>query len=347
MSIFHHTHALVSGFTATMILLLMTARPLHAQAAPCYSQCDGDFSDSKTWNTARDGTGSSCTPGDAVIQPGHTVYLDSTDNVANVTVEDVAQGSPGVLEVRACGILVVTGGIDVEDDLAVAGILQLKEDTGDAPIIRAGSQSTVTLDGSFTVTGLSGCTFDNLEGGSFHLLSGSTLATSGGPLTISAPIENDGSITTGGNNLVTISGTVKSGSTGTFTAASGHMTVSGNLEDPTATFSATGSTSTMTFSGNVDMDGIIEANGGDVTFNSLCLINNDSIGTFRVTNANSTMRFDHSDTTAPSLTGDADFQVTAGTMRWSSDLTTAGGYQQTGGTIRADAGVTFTANGAY
>ncbi len=96
-------------------------------------------------------------------------------------------------------------------------------------------------------------------------------------------------------------------------------------------------------------DGTVTANGTsagyDITFTSTCVINNASVGLWQVTHANSDMIFDHDDSTVPSLIGDSDFNVSAGRMYFMESLTTAGGYQQTGGKCEAAAAASFMASG--
>ena len=318
-----------------------------ASAATWFSTGAGtDWFTEANWAAESGGGGGNGVPAlddDVTIQNGHEIIVDDlTASVDTVTID-----SGGTLSlVSVGGGTPTTGILRVQVSVTNNGTFRFNEATDAAPILRADGAATL-LTGTYNTVAASGGVFDNTAGSDFRLPSGSTIGSVGGVLTISSNIENDGSITTASGSAITISGNVLSGSTGTFTASTAAMTISGDLVDPTATFSATTNNVTMTFSGDVDMDGIIEANGGNVTFDTNSVINNDSIGTFRVTHSNSTMRFQHSDSTAPSLTGDSDFQLTAGTMRWSSTLTTAGGYQQTGGTLQADAGETFTANGAY
>ena len=94
-------------------------------------------------------------------------------------------------------------------------------------------------------------------------------------------------------------------------------------------------------------DGTVTANGGtagfDITFTGA--IASGSTGLFQVTAANSDMIFNHS--AALTITGGADFNVEAGLMKFEESVETDGGYRQIGGKIRAAAGETFKATGAY
>lgn len=152
---------------------------------------------------------------------------------------------------------------------------------------------------------------------------GSTVNTASGVLVISAPVLNLGTIDANVSN-VTVGGNVLSGSTGLFRASGGNMT----------------------FNGDVENDGKIQAqNGGDVTFSGTSTVNAASAGHFMVTGAGSDMVFGHS--AGVTITSGAHFQVTAGSMLVNQSLETNGGMQQTAGSITAAAGKTFKTTGAF
>jgi hypothetical protein len=99
--------------------------------------------------------------------------------------------------------------------------------------------------------------------------------------------------------------------------------------------------STAQISAPFEVDGTLEADGANVTFSDVVSAGE---GLFRVINEASTVLF--ASGSSGSLT-DADFKITDGTLQFSVNITTTGGYQQTGGTCVVDAGATFTASGAY
>lgn len=360
MSIFHNSHDLTSGFmVVTAFVLMATCSSLQAQ--PCYSQQDGNFDDCKIWGTERDGSGCRCDPLEAIIQPGHTVHVDSSVFPINVTVEDAAHGEPGVLDVLSSGILIVSGSIDVEDDLAVPGVFQFNEDIGAMPIVRANCDiCPVTLDGPFTVSGIQGGMFDG-EPRHFHMLSGFSLTTPGGPLTISTEIENDGTIEAT-RGPVSVKANIRDGSTGTFKTNGSIIAFTGvevnndgvieadvgniSIVGPVAnggTIKASGSDVIVAFSNLTNNGTITATGGGDVIFYRGALAV-DSLGLFEVVHAESQMIFISN---AGTITGGADFNVEAGLMHFKRSVTTNGGYRQTGGTIKVDAGKTFAATGPY
>ncbi|MEE8169972.1 MAG: hypothetical protein V3T70_05435 [Phycisphaerae bacterium] len=96
-------------------------------------------------------------------------------------------------------------------------------------------------------------------------------------------------------------------------------------------------------------DGIVTANGTadtyDITFN-LSAIKNGSVGTFQVTATNSELIFNH--TGSPSLSGDADFDISAGLMHFKNGLTTAGGFRHSAaGSLKVKENETFRADGNF
>ncbi|MEE8169971.1 MAG: hypothetical protein V3T70_05430 [Phycisphaerae bacterium] len=215
--------------------------------------------------------------GSDLIVPNNCTYVISgSEAYQNVKVK-----AGGTLELAAGAILRVTNSVCVHP----RGAFKFTATSGTQPTLRATEQG-VTLDGLLEVTGSVGGALDragNLE--TVQLLSGGEIRCTGGPLTISLPFENDGTVTANG-----------------------------------------------------------AADGDDIIFN-LSVISNGSTGTFQVTTANSELTFLHSGT--PSLTGDADFDVAAGVMLFKSTLTTAGGFRQTGGSLKVDANKTFTATGDF
>ncbi len=100
---------------------------------------------------------------------------------------------------------------------------------------------------------------------------------------------------------------------------------------------------TCTFSGSygVENDARLYVSGG--TLNIENEIEAASGGWFKVSSG--TMDFNH--ITARTITSGADFYVAGGTMRFREDITTDGGFKQTGGTVTVDAGEAFTATGAF
>ncbi|MCP4249358.1 MAG: hypothetical protein GY778_20130, partial [bacterium] len=309
--------------------LFITATPAFAQA--CYSQFDGNWHDSGIWNTSRDGTGSSCTPGDAVIQPGHTIAVDTSVACATLTIEDSASSGQAVLDLKASGVLVVSSSVDGEDDLAVPGKFNFSASSGTLGKLRAAG-GRVTLDGLFETTGSLGGEFDQTGAYSFTTQSGSSFTTGSGPLTFSAPMTHNGSLTATSGSItisgaLTNNGTIRSnggsllisaavtnGSTGIIRASSSKITISAALtNNASGLVEADGGN--VTLSADVENDGTMTAKGGtDMTFSSSSTINTGSIGLWQVTASGSDMVFGHDDSTIPSLTGDSDFNVEAGRM---------------------------------
>jgi len=100
----------------------------------------------------------------------------------------------------------------------------------------------------------------------------------------------------------------------------------------------------LLISADFENDGVIEAGDGwDVSITGQ--ISPNSSGQFMAAAANSDMTFNH--TTAVVITGNADFEVTAGSMAFNQSVETNGGFKQTGGAITVAAGKTFKATGAY
>ena len=316
MFIFHNTQHL-PGFTVTMTLVLMTTHSLQAQS--CYSQCDGDFTDPKIWNTKRDGTGYSCTPGDAIIQPGDTVHVDSTtDVVCSVTIEDDTRRA-GVLEMRPSGVLQIDDAIEVEDALASAGAFKFVGTSGTPGEVRATS-TNVTLSGLFQVTGTVGAKFGfGLNSDSFDLQSDGTITSASGQVTITAIMANSGVIDATGSDISII---------GSFT---------NNLD---AILTATGGL--VTVSGTIENDGLALVNGGNMTFSGQ--LDTGSTGMFRLS-SNHTMTFKDGSEVTGNLA--AHFDVQSGTLRFSGTHSTTGGCKQTGGTVQVDAYESFEATGAF
>ncbi len=299
-----------------------------AFAASFTSGQSGAWNSGATWGNSGNDVEGSGYPGpndNATVAPSHVVHVDATVSVNNLSVNDAsAPSNPGTLEMRASGIMKVETSVDVENDLSRPGVFRFAAGSGTAPILRASASSAaVSVDGPFTVTGSQGASFDQEDSSRFHTQAGFTLTSGSGAVTISAPIENDGTITAT-NSSITISGDVLSGSTGTFRANGANMT----------------------FSGDVENDGTIDARGGsDLTFNSTSLINAGSSGLFSAGSSSTDMIFNHA--SAVTITSGADFLITAGRMYFQQDLETDGGFKQTGGTIEADAGEVFKATGAY
>lgn len=101
------------------------------------------------------------------------------------------------------------------------------------------------------------------------------------------------------------------------------------------------SISTVTIAAPFENDGLVWAESGDLKFT--CTIGAGSSGLFKATWG--TMVFDL--TCAACITSGADFRVGAGVMRFKADVSTNGGYKQTGGAAVVEAGVTFSATGPY
>ena len=100
------------------------------------------------------------------------------------------------------------------------------------------------------------------------------------------------------------------------------------------------------FTGLLEVDGTLQANEGDVTFSG-SFVETSSVGTFKVSHASSTMRFNQSadacfdDGGGPA--DGADFEISAGVLDIDQSVSTIGNLTATGGKIVVAAGEAFKA----
>ncbi len=252
--------------------------------------------------------------GNLVVPLGCVLEITGVESFLRVIVED-----GGTLQIAPGGVLTVFIAATVEE----GGTFEFTGDSGQAGTLRASVLLLpVALDGEFTVTGSIGGVLDGVLASSFRLKTTGSITTLAGPLTISAPIENDGTITGAGGNVV-VTADVLGGSSGTF-AADG---------------------ADLLFTGNVENDGRITTSGGDITFLSSSSVSAGSSGFFEVMAAGASMVFNHQNSV--NITARADFNVEAGLMHFKQSMQTDGGFQQSGGTVTVDPGKSFRATGAY
>ncbi len=98
---------------------------------------------------------------------------------------------------------------------------------------------------------------------------------------------------------------------------------------------------TITIAAPFENDGTVWADGGTLEFTST--LGAASSGLFKVTSGSLIFNL----SAAATINTGADFLVVSGLMHFKEDVETDGGYQQTGGQAKADAGTTFKATGAY
>ncbi len=98
---------------------------------------------------------------------------------------------------------------------------------------------------------------------------------------------------------------------------------------------------TITIAAPFENDGTVWADGGTIEFTST--LGAASSGLFKVTSGSLIFNL----SAAATINTGADFLVAGGLMHFKEDVETDGGYQQTGGQAKADAGTTFKATGAY
>lgn len=253
--------------------------------------------------------------GDILIVPSACTYvLDDA-----LSLEHVYVLSGGTLKLGGGALLIIS------DTLHIRGAFLFDADAGETtPILRASPEVNDALDiyGPVTVKGSAGGIIDSVLSGFVRLQSGASITAHTGALTIATPLQSEGTIDACGGNIL----------------------ISGDLEN-NGVVKATRSTILLT--ADVENNGTIfaagDSNGDDIVF--LGSINYLSSGLFQVTAPNSEMVLGMS--SCATISAGADFNVRAGCMRFQQSLTTNGGYKQTGGKIMADAGVTFSATGAF
>ncbi len=212
---------------------LLAAMSAEASSRTLYSNPDpgvtdnGDFDGASTWILTDDNSTSYVAPPDstdtAYVREGDTIDVDANSGnlVLHLHVRDISSGTPGILNMEANGLLQVYGSVTVETAEAVDGIFQFNAASASPPILKA-YDGTVTLDGPYTVATSQGGVFARHNISTFQLLSGGLITSDSGPITISAPMDNDGVIRATGTSTsyaITITVAPDAGSTGRFESA--------------------------------------------------------------------------------------------------------------------------------
>jgi hypothetical protein len=263
---------------------------------------------------------------DVIISAGDIVYVDDPGmECTNLTIEAVSgAGTGGELQVQDNGVLTVLGALIVED--GATSTKSGKVDMQSGGVLEVSGSITVGADALFEFTADSG------EGRTQPIVR----ATATG-------VDLDGTFSGSGS----LGGRFDEDANDYFEiVGSDAVLFSFSPIYITTPIRCNGATASFTLSGDVENDGtILATNGGDVEFSGVnSRIDANSSGLFQVT-ASSTMWFDMGGDAA--ITSGADFNISAGLMQFSRQLSTDGGYQQTGGTCLVVANESFTATGAY
>ena len=285
MKLFRLTTAIAMAFMALSYVDGNTA-----SAGGFASVASGDWDRWQTWfNSNPSGMGAGFDyPGcsdNATVSAGHTVDVDTTVSVNNLTIEDATEGNtPGTVDMQDGGVLQICGSVTVETADTENGIWDFSASGGTTPIARAMGDD-IALSGEVSLNGTLGGTFESDE-------------------------ETDHFAVTTGNTLSFIR--------------------TGGVAD---------------FTGLVEVDGTFQANEGDVTFSGS--FDTTSVGTFKVSHASSTMRFNQAADTCFDDDGDpadgADFEISAGVFDIDQSVCTIGNLTATGGKIVVAAGEAFKA----
>lgn len=164
-------------------------------------------------------------PGEAdrvVIRSGHVVFVSTEQHVGKLYVERGTQlDGPGTLEIHSAGKLWIHRNLTVarERDGAAAGRIVFTGSAGPAGVLHAAG--SVQIYGDVEILGAAGGVISS-EKPVYRVSFGpdARLTAPAGPLTISCPVEMDGTVIADGPHAVTVSGDrIKEGSSGTWKVA--------------------------------------------------------------------------------------------------------------------------------